>query len=237
MSNDLSKVRPLGAAIGAGVRALRLEQNLTQDELARRLRSAGLDWDQGALARLEAGRRGASPEQELLLALALGVERYRLVAGEDDEWVTLSPRARWRVAAVRGAYAGANPGDMPAGDFEDPVKRSARRAAGAILGRAEQRAAASKLWPRATVGQLNEVVEAVGDAERKAARHLGVDPVAVSAVAHKRWGRSFTAVRDARAAALAEEGAGRRALQALRGHVTRQLLTELAPILEQEASK
>jgi transcriptional regulator with XRE-family HTH domain len=234
VSNDQLKARSLGAVIGAGVKALRLEQELTQDELARRLRNVGLDWDQGAVARLEAGGRGVSPEQELLLAWALGVERYRLVAGEDDQWVTLSPRARWRIAAVRSAYAGANPGDMPAGDFEDPVKRSARRAAGAILGRAEQRAAASKLWPRATVAQLNEVVEAVGDAERKAARHLGVDPVTVSAAAHRKWGRSFTAERDTRAADLVEEGAGRRALQALRGHVTRQLLAELAPILEEK---
>lgn len=227
------KARSLGAVIGAGVRALRLEQGLTQDELARSLRNVGLDWDQGALARLEAGGRGVSPEQELLLAQALGVERYRLVAGEDDEWVTLSPRARWRVVAVRAAYAGANPGDMPASDFEDPVMRSARKVARVITGRAEQRAVAAKVWRRATVGQLNEVVEAVGDAERKAGRALGVDPVAVSAAAHKKWGRSFTAERDARAAGLVEEGAGRRALQALRGHVTRQLIAELAPIIKE----
>lgn len=234
MSKDQLKAKSLGAVIGAGVRVLRLEQGLTQDELARSLRNAGLDWDQGALARLEAGGRGVSPEQHLLLAQALGVEPYQLIAGDDDDWVTLTPRARWRTIAVRAAYAGANPAQMPAGDFEDPVIRSVRKVAQVIVGRHEQRAAAAKWWPRATAGQLDEAIEAVGDAERKAGRALGVDPVAVSTVAHKKWGRSFTAERDARAAGLLEEGAGRRALQALRGHVTRQLLAELAPILEEK---
>ena len=69
---------------------------------------------------------------------------------------------------------------------------------------------------------------AAGEAERKAARVLGVSPVTIAAASFRSWGRSLTEEREAR---LAEKGTGDaspRVLQAQRGHVTRALLSELS---------
>lgn len=222
----------MGAAVGLGVQALRTAAGLTQDELARKVREAGGDWDQAAVARLEGGRRGVSPEQLLILGSALEVELWRLIGGRDNDWIRLSPTARQRTRAIRAAYGGQAVGTIPAGDFDDPGTRSVRKFFG---DRQELLRRVAAVWPEATRPQGHAVVDAVGDAERKAARRLGVDPVVLSAAAYRTWGRSFAEHRDA---AAAELGAGsRRSLQAVRGHVTRQLLAELAPILDQEADQ
>ncbi|MGW5123278.1 helix-turn-helix domain-containing protein [Streptomyces sp. NPDC004069] len=61
------------------------------------------------------------------------------------------------------------------------------------------------------------------EATVKAAQRLGWSPQEVDATAHRLWGRSLTAEREARIG-----GAPRtRADQARRGHVTRQLMGEL----------
>jgi len=51
--------------------------------------------------------------------------------------------------------------------------------------------------------------------------------------AHGRYGRSFSDERDRRVAEQATSDAAPRTLQALRGHVTRAMVAELAPVLEQ----
>jgi transcriptional regulator with XRE-family HTH domain len=235
VSKSQLKERPFGAAVGLGVQKLRTEAGLTQDELARKVREAGGDWDQAAIARLEGGHRGVSPEQMLILASALEVQLRQLIGGRDQDWIRLSPTARLRTRAIRDAYAGHAVGTMPAADFDDPTTRSVGKA---LAERQELVRRVTTVWPEATRSQAHAAVEAVGDAERKAARRLGVDPVALSAAAHRTWGRSFVAERDAGAAEFERAaGTARRSLQAVRGHVTRMLLAELAPILEQEADQ
>jgi len=231
VSKRQSKSRSLAEVVGAAVHDLRAGLGLTQDELARRLKDAGGDWDQAAIARLEAGRRELRLEQVLFLWVALDVAVSDLLAGDDDDWIVLSPRARWRLSAVRAALGGVNASTLPAGDFDDP---SVRGFTAALTGRDELHAVVSTVWPAATRAQSHAAIDAVGEAERKAGRRLGVSPVAVSAAAFRTWGQSFAARRDAVAAELAETGGGRRSLQAGRGHVTRQLLAELAPILKEE---
>lgn len=71
------------------------------------------------------------------------------------------------------------------------------------------------------------VRDAAGDAEQRAARTFDVTPLAVSAAAHRRWGHGLTAERDARVADRTGGQTSARSLQAVRGHVTRELLTEL----------
>lgn len=72
---------------------------------------------------------------------------------------------------------------------------------------------------------------ATGDAERKAGRKLGVPAESVTAAAMRRWGHSLTSERTRREKARAHPGASPQSIQALRGHITRELLTELAPDL------
>lgn len=232
VSKTQLKERSFGAAVGLGVQTLRTERGLTQDELARKVRDAGGDWDQAAIARLEGGRRGVSPEQMLILAAALEVELWRLIGGRDNDWIRLSPTAKQRTRAVRAGYGGQAVGTMPASDFDDPTTRSVGKI---LTERSELRRRVIAVWPASTGGQAASAIAAVGDAERKAARRLGVHPVTLSAAAYRAWGRSFAEHRDATAAELG--AGGRRSLQAVRGHVTRQLLAELAPILEKESDQ
>ena len=70
-----------------------------------------------------------------------------------------------------------------------------------------------------------------GEAEQKAARNLGVTSLAISTAAIVRWGRSLTDERDYRLRRRPAEDARPRSLQAQRGHITRQLLRELAATL------
>lgn len=65
----------------------------------------------------------------------------------------------------------------------------------------------------------------------KAARRLGVDAFDVAVAAEQLWERGLAAERDARLGDT--KGLPRRALQARRGHITRALLDELAPVVEE----
>ena len=70
------------------------------------------------------------------------------------------------------------------------------------------------------------------DAEAKAARRLGTDAETIRTAAKSLWHRVLDHERDARVAAQADAEASPRKIQALRGHVTRSLLAELAPVIE-----
>ena len=70
------------------------------------------------------------------------------------------------------------------------------------------------------------------EATVKAAKALGATPLEVATAAEQLWNRGLAAERDARADALGP-ASSTRARQARRGHVTRRLLAELQPVIEQ----
>jgi hypothetical protein len=121
----------------------------------------------------------------------------------------------------------------PLGDYSTPLSRKLNESTQRWLAKVKRELL--PLWPGMTLGGAQDAQEAArGDAERKAARKLGVDAMNLSVAAHGRYGRSFTAERDARVAEQAPADASPRSLQALRGHVTRAMLAELAPALERK---
>ena len=67
---------------------------------------------------------------------------------------------------------------------------------------------------------------AVGEAERYVARKVGTTPEVVNEVALRRWERTWSQERDRRLAERAPEASASQR-HALRGHITRELLTEL----------
>lgn len=69
------------------------------------------------------------------------------------------------------------------------------------------------------------------EANEKAARKLNVSPRDLMLASLAAWGHALTIERDRRVSKLADANGNARTVQALRGHVTRQLLAELAPIL------
>lgn len=75
-------------------------------------------------------------------------------------------------------------------------------------------------WPELLIAPP---IETFSEAERRAARRLGIDPSRLAALALVRWGRSWTDERDRRAG----ESGDRRSRQAMAGHATREMLGEL----------
>lgn len=86
---------------------------------------------------------------------------------------------------------------------------------------------------------LSDDDEDLGEPEVRAARALGVEPDVLLMLSMLRWKRTLTRERDRRTIERAGPDASARTLQAIRGHVTRELLDELAldvgPELERRA--
>lgn len=60
-------------ALGQNIRRLRMERNLSQDQLAAQLQTRGCDITRSALAKIEVGQRHIYPDELKLLRELLGV--------------------------------------------------------------------------------------------------------------------------------------------------------------------
>jgi len=251
-------LRSLSAVLGESLRGRRERDGLRQDDVAALARSWGFDWTQATVAAYEIGRRDFSVEELQVLGYiaahltpttaahggARPVELADLLpsAGAEvrlNNWVVIdasSLKPIWRGEAQRFALPLTTaPATGLRGDFD-------------AVTFAENVAVLDCLWPgarqkdRGEGGPIRDLLVAahpdkLGDAEQKAARRLRTFPFAVAAAARDRWARSFTEERDRRVAEQAPPGVSARALQALRGHVTRGMLEELRPKIEGLKSK
>lgn len=184
--------------VGQRVRDIRQKSGRSQDELAQAARRVGLDWTRAAVAGLETGRRGLSVEEFLLLPLAL-----REVDGQDHALAELLQGGGRMVRTERGGVSAGFLRRVVSGGDTAAMPRRQR------LGR----------------HPTEDVIadEAVREAERHAAKVLGVSPEEVARAAHARWGWGLTEQRDIRMVKAPSKGSPR----AVRGHVTRELLEEL----------
>jgi hypothetical protein len=92
--------------------------------------------------------------------------------------------------------------------------------------------AAMAVAPGTTSRELLSAERTAGDAERIAARRLDIPFLAVIAASLATWGHGLTEERDTRAAQRAGPGTSASTVQAARGHITRELYSELAPAIE-----
>lgn len=236
----MSSFLTVDQVVGSRLRELRLELGLQQDQVARAARQVGLDWTQSTVAAIERGDRELELGEFFLLPSVIG-----FAGGWTSGWpklaeffpasgrVALSMETTADVDVLRAELAGQLDEDSrhPLGDYDTPAARKMQEGMQRQFATLREMA---RLWPGMTLRNAESAEEAArGDAERKAARKLGVDALKLSAAAHGRYGRSFTAERDARVDEQAPADASPRSIQALRGHVTRAMLTELAPVLEQ----
>lgn len=236
--------RSLSEVIGARIRAWREASQVRQEVIAATARRWGLRWTRATVAALETGGRRLRPEELLLLPYVVSLsqpqdeeETFIELADflPDDEWVMLTPEARVHSQAVREILRGRAAGTWPSPWIEVPASQIR-----AAMLRAFRRAAPKvervwrHVWPEVERSlQLVSEVEndAAGDAEQKAARKLGVPPLAIALAARKLWGRSLAEERDRRVSEQWRDEITLRPLQAIRGHVTRALLGELGPIV------
>ena len=216
---------PFARVLGANIRARREQLGLTQDQAAALLRRVGLDVSRSWIAALERGSGRTLDLGELaLVCFALETNLEGLLAGTGH--VRVSPQATIALEKIHGLLEGETTIDDD--ELDVPITREP------VLNPADWSARKRRnrqLWPGVTPAQTVEAERAGrGEVELKVAKRLGVDPREVSLAAFGRWGHSLTAERDMRVTAAAE-GASPRTTQALRGHVTRQLVTELEPIV------
>lgn len=227
------------------MRRLREARALTQDALAAVLHSHGLDWPRTAVTRAEAGRREWRLAEVVLVALALEVRPSELLAGEGA--VRLTEGATIDLEALRRYLEG---GPFPAAaDVEVPD-------VDLVPELWSERDQAQRLLAAVDESTERQVEAAAGrQAEVQAARTLSdtlertVTPLDVARTAFDRWGRGLTQEREHRlrerlgltdpesleAVLLSQpirpEGRDPRSLQAVRGHITRDLLEELGDAL------
>jgi hypothetical protein len=219
--------------IGQAVRRLRDEHGRRQDDVAVAARSVGLAWTRGKVAELERGGKAIPAEELLLLPVVLAYAgcgepqlRDLIPDGQHEELVLNSRVAMPAHVLHRIAEGTARFFDY---SFSEPAaaSRSYDWAQNSRYMRGHE-----AIWQGEPQGGIKSYEDSHRDAERDAARRLGVPAEALSSAAHATWGRGLTEERDARVAAAAEDGADERSLQAARGHVARTLYRELEPALD-----
>lgn len=192
----------IGRVVGENLRRLRKARGLTQDELARALQPYGLEWQRSHIAAFEAGNRDSIElDTGIALARALNVQLTDLLAGDGD-------------VSLRNAVL-SRPGCRET--LAEPAPRWTE-----TIGLSEH-------GTRAFIRQSAQGETVPFQADAELAQRLGVRPDDVIAVAEQEWGRTLHQERDRRAAELGDLSAAER--RARRGHITRQLSTEIERLL------
>jgi hypothetical protein len=224
-----SRPRSLRQVLADGVARARAGRGLSDEAAAALLRSYGLvGWQAGTLTQVEAGVRPLAVEELVLVCAAYRVSLAEL-AGSDPVPVELSAGARLPASAVRAVLAdgGEVLRALPADALDVPATRPVTPGLppppDALID------AAARFGVRGPT-EVGRALAAIGDAERHAARKLGVTPERLVLAAVGRWGKPFTAERDARIALRKASTEPDRHIT-LRGLVTRELLAELEQTL------
>jgi transcriptional regulator with XRE-family HTH domain len=208
----VTRLRSLEQVIGASLRAFRETSRLHQDLIAAAVRVFGLAWTRPTIAAIEAGRRHLRPGETAVLALALAEISDAQVRTVAD----LLPDSDEPVLLGPGLVV--------------PLRQAKE-----LLG-----GHATSLPTPAAIERIpvSPALEAQDDAVQKAATALRVRPEAIVDASHRLWGKSLTEEREARLKhRLGPETATARTLQAWRGHVTRELLEELRPLVRKTSPR
>lgn len=221
----IDRPRSLRQVLATGAARVRTERGLDVAAAAELLSSYGLiGWQGGTVSQVEAGVRPLAVEELVLLCAAYRVSLVEL-AGAEPEPVELAAGARLPALAVRAVLAdgGETLRALPGDALDVPATRVAPTGAPAPPDALVHAARRFGVRGSAEVGRA---LAGIGDAERNAARRLGVSPERLVLAAVGRWGRPLTAERDARIELRRASTEPDRHVM-LRGLVTRELLTEL----------
>ena len=208
-------VHDIGGAVGAFLSEIREQFHLSQEDVAIAARQLGLNWSRSTIDFIENGGRRIEAAELLLLP---DVARLATDAGlvttvsailERTPWLRLSDKAVVQRSKIDLLLTG--PSEQIIVQVKGPGGRSKSRS---------------------SVSETDLRLESAGEAEKKAARRLRRDVLEVAATARALWGRSLTAERELRMEAESQSPWTSRSRQAVRGHVTRRLLDELATELD-----
>ncbi len=216
MAQRRPKQLDVDAAVGASLRRLREERGWSQDELAGRLRLP--TWTRVQVSRVENGERGVAAEELLAFAVVLAVPVFELLSAGEEYELSVGERTL-PAASVRELLSGRVPKELQRGPTLDVFGPGG-----------SSRLSLEEIEARRSAGMTPRA-----EAVTKAARQLGWTPVELEETAYGLWGHGLVAERDSRLAEqLQDDDAGSRRRQALRGHVTRQLLADLRAAREEQ---
>lgn len=217
----------LAEHIGRRVRERRAAMGWTQEDLAARLRLDGLPWYRSAVAAFEAGTRDPSVVEVLLLADILGIPVFDLLAGVRPRGalVALTNVVRANEGQI-GLRLSARPDQVEWGSlWADKAGQAA--ALQQILDELDD-STLGKTWGATPEQALRAAGDVHHEAVIKAGKALGRAPVEIALAAILVWGRGFVEERDTRLSLHPkQEGMTARTRQAVRGRITRDLLSEL----------
>jgi transcriptional regulator with XRE-family HTH domain len=203
--------------IAANLRRIRTSRGLRQEEVAEAARRTGLAWTDLTVTAVERRRRAVSLAEFWLLLYALDTTTDELLAGRDSQRV-LVDGARLRLSDLRLLARG----ESRAARLES-LRRDLAKGGVGIEPTDDEYRIAEKYGLDPEEGSRRAVVASLGSAEVKAARRLGVSPYEVGVVALALWGKGLTDKREDMLAGHARGDA-----RALRGHITRSLMAEIA---------
>lgn len=227
------EIPSIAAAVGRRVRDLRQEAGARQQDVAMAARRWGLAWSQSSVATLESGGRDLSLGEFAALlptmSLVLGrtVNATDLLDGDDPVRLTPDCVVPGGLDDVWGTFIAER---VPAATYQAPQSMPAEAVDAATAARVHRMY--ETVWRTRTRDYLSAESTATDDAEQKAARKLNVPAEWIAVAAHSIWGHGLTFERDRLVDVEAGSGADPRTVQARRGHVTRSLLRQIAPVVE-----
>lgn len=206
-----TKILTLGEAVGQQIREQREDADVTQEAIAASARNTGLrHWVRATVAQLELGSRDLTSIELLLMPVVLYGVGIRIELAD-----LLPADANIEVRAHHRS------GEVPHRTYV-AAKTLQRIASG------EARAAIKEM----TTDHLDRVARdapdvLAGETEQRAANRLGVTVRALRQTAMRLWRRTLAEERERRLVERDTAGMDSRKLQAMRGHITRQLLAEI----------
>jgi transcriptional regulator with XRE-family HTH domain len=221
----------LNALLGKAIQRIRLELDLSQDDVARECRRRGLTWARSTIAVLEAGQKSLQISEALVLADVLGQPFFSFFyEGALDDEVAITSSLVGSLSEVQALNEGGR-------GFEERrlrIKEGRRISSRARTPRADVMRRLPNLARYLSESELLAVARLTrSEAELRAAHTLGITPAEVSVAAHGLWGRSLIEERERRLSEMDEAEAPLRNLRGYRGHVTRELTRELRNYLRQ----
>jgi transcriptional regulator with XRE-family HTH domain len=226
--------------VGSSLRRFRLQQGLSQDALARRMRRNGLPWSRSTVASLEAG--GKTLDIGEMAALSFVLQRPLSTWFEGEGVIQVWPGfGMWlsslrRVLSSEGGWSPGEPEEVWKLEGKKPEPPKTEQPPRSRLAQLAQKSIRLERYERIyplTDSDLEAAKDAAkGEAERRAARKLGVeDPTEIALAAQSLWGQSLTDKRDEYVFLRKPSGALLSTVRALRGRATRELLEELEPVV------
>ena len=209
--------------IGEGARALRLDADVTLEQMARAAQRYGLPWTSGRVGDFEAGRTAPSLPTLIAATAALGdvigrpVSLAELVTGKGQ--VHINDKLSLDTSALRAALSGET---VSAHAIPDLLPAEVMYEMAQLL-TSQTRFHWSDRLRTVHPDLRQEVLRDFSESDARMCKNIGVDQVLGAAAMAALWRRTFTAERDNRA--------GPDANAQIRGQISRQLKAALQEVI------